>query len=181
MTPARDALLSATRPELLARLRAGHPIDPAAIEGFGYRGISLGSPRWLERLSWKTFQKTFYRDPRTGVLRGWNVRVEQRGVDAATVPRVKGGRPWTFGHYHVVGCEGRRVYPGCGRGLLIDYGLGDNPLLDPMRRVRDPLVALAEGSSDALLGWSWVDLGAALVPTVFYFLLEREGPIEHVP
>jgi len=142
----RDDLLAMRRPQLAAALRGGHPIDPAALDDTAYRGISLGLPRWAERLSWKTFQKTFHRDPGSGALRGWNVRVEQRGLDAASVALVRRGEPFTFGPYVV----------------------------------RDPIVALNEGSVELLLGWSYVDLGLLRVPTPSFFLLEREGPLAHV-
>ena len=61
---------------------AGHPVDPAQLEGWVYRGTSLGLPSLVERLTWKTFQKAFWRDPATGRLLGWNVRLEQDGLDA---------------------------------------------------------------------------------------------------
>ena len=85
----RDEVLSMKRGALATTLRQGHAIDPRALDDSQYRGISLGLPAWFERLTWKTFQKTFHRDPRTGVLRGWNVRVEQRGLDAPSVARVR--------------------------------------------------------------------------------------------
>ena len=181
MTSLRDELLPLGWRALHRRLRKGHPIDARALDGTAYRGIALGNPGWIERLSWKTFQKTFYRDPSTGELRGWNVRVAQRGLDAPTVPLQKRGRPFTFGHYAVVPPAGHRTPAGCDRGLLIHYGLGRHGALDPMQRVRDPLVALVEGSVDVLLGASYVDLFGLCVVTPAYFLLEREGPIEYVP
>ncbi len=183
MTPADlpDALLALPPGELAQHLRRGHPIDPAALEGGAYRGISLGLPRWIERLSWKTFQKTFYRDPATGSLRGWNVRVEQRGLTAASAPLLRAGVPWAFGHYEVTTPEGYRPPAGFDRGLLIDYGRGANPWFDPTRRVRDPLVALAPDRVDWLLGMSYVDLFGVTLSTPSYFVLQREGPITYVP
>src|SRR5271165_2188857 len=104
------------RKDLAAALREGHAIDPSALDDSEYRGISLGLPAWMERLSWKTFQKTFHRDPRTGQLRGWNVRVEQRGLDACSVPRLRKGAAWSFGHYRVVELS-ERVPRGLRTGL----------------------------------------------------------------
>lgn len=176
-----DSLLALRTGDLAALLRAGHPIDPASLEGGAYRGVSLGLPAWIERLSWKTFQKTFYRDPSTGALRGWNVRVEQRGLHAPTVPLLRRGVPWTFGHYEVRPAGGYRPPRGFDRGLIIDYGRGANPRLDPTRRMRDPLVALREGSVEWLLGMSYVDLFGLALSTPSYFVLRREGPITHVP
>ena len=60
-------------------------LDPAAIEGWVYRGTSLGLPKLIEAITWKTFQKTFWRHP-DGRLLGWNVRLEQDGIDAPSRP-----------------------------------------------------------------------------------------------
>ena len=166
---------------LAAMLAAGHPIDPRALEGFGYRGISLGVSDLVVRFSWRTFQKTFHRDAR-GRLVGWNVRAEQRGLSATTEPmRTRDGNPTTFGYYEVVGCEGRRTPLAPDGALLIDYGRGNNGIFDVMRTLRDPIVALEPGSVERLLGWSYVELGPLRVRTPSYFLLEREGPIQYVP
>ncbi len=175
MPPTRDALLRMTPRQLAGALAAGFPIAPGTLDNTRYRGISLGLPAWLERRTWKTFQKTFHRDPATRSLRGWNVRVEQRGLDAPSVAKVRAGVPWTFGHYLLVDLPASAPR-GLSHGLLIDYsperGLGG--------RLRDPLVALEPGSVEQLLGWSYVDLWGVCVPTPSYFLLEREGPLEHV-
>lgn len=172
MPISRDQLLVMKRRELADLLGRGHPIDPHALDDTAYRGISLGLPRWAERLSWKTFQKTFHRDASTGQLRGWNVRVEQRGLDAASVPKLRRGAPFTFGHYEVVELP-ESAPRGLRRGLLIDY----SPERGLVSRVRDPIVALHEGSVELLLGWSYVDLGWLRIPTPSYFVLEREGPL----
>jgi len=176
----RAALLRTSRDELRALLRAGRPVDPDALADTAYKGISLGLPAWVDRLAWKTFQKVFHRDPRTGRLRGWNVRVEQHGVDAPSVPQRKRGVPVTFGHFAVVPLAGYRTPLPCGDGLMLDYGLGGNAALDPVRLLRDPIVALVDGSAELLLGWSYVDLGVARVGTPSFFTLEREGPLDHV-
>lgn len=157
----------------------GHPIDPAALEGWAYRGISLGLPRLVERLSWKTFQKVFHRDG-AGRLVGWNVRLEQDGVSAPSRPRRRGGVPVTTWHFEVVSPAGTRTPPGFDRGLIIDYGRRRQPIFDTMRFARDPLVALDAGSADKLLGVTWLAVGAQ-VETPTWFLLEREHPVEHVP
>jgi hypothetical protein len=175
MTITRQDIVSLRRRDLAAALREGHDIAPEALDDSAYRGISLGLPRWAEKLSWKTFQKTFHRDPATGSLRGWNVRVEQRGLDAPSVALVRAGAPFTFGPYVVHELPARRP-PGLRHGLLIDY----TPCRGLMSRLRDPLVALNPGSVELLLGWSYLDLGLFLAPTPSYFLLEREAALQHV-
>ncbi len=74
--PTAHELRTASHRALRDAIVHGHPVDPRALEGWAYRGTSLGLPRVVERLTWKTFQKTFYRDPFSGALRGWNVRLE---------------------------------------------------------------------------------------------------------
>jgi hypothetical protein len=147
-------LLSASPRELAARLRAGHPIDPARLDGADYDGVSLGLPGWVDRLLWKKFRKSF----RDG--RGFNVRIEQTPLDQPWVPQVRGGRPVTFGAFAVVSGAGR---------LELDYSVGE-PLL---RALRDPLVALVPGEVDWLLGRSYLAVGRRRLPTPSYFLLRR--------
>lgn len=141
--------------ELRAALDAGHPIDPSALDDSRYRGISLGLPAFVDRLFWKTFEKTFHRDG--DALRGWNVRLEQTGLDGPIEAMRKGELPKTFGHY--------TVREGSGRLELV-YGA-----------MVDPLVALEEGDVTWLLGRSDL-LG---IPTPSYFLLERIGELTYVP
>ncbi len=156
--------LSLSRRELRGLLASGHAIDPKALDESEYRGVSLGLPRPIVALTWLTFRKTFHRDPRTGRLRGWNVRMEQTGLEGLRTPMRSGGAPRCFGHYEVKPNE---------RGLLIDYGR--------WARARDPIVALEAGSVERLLGWTYLDLGLARVCTPSFFLLEREGPLTFVP
>jgi hypothetical protein len=164
------------RPALARLMREGHPIDPRALDDSQYRGVSLGLPGLVVKMTWLKFRKTFHRDPETGTLRGWNVRLEQNGLDAPSLPRTKKGRTWAFGHYEVV--RGDERVPRGSQGLLIDYGLGGNRGFGG--RIRDPLIALSAGSADALLGWSYLDLGLARVGTPSWFLLEREGPLDEI-
>lgn len=179
-----DAIHRMSTDELARLLEGGHPIDAAALDDTEYRGTSLGMPGWLERLTWSKFRKTFHRDPKTGALRGWNVRLEQNGREAPDVPLRKGGAPFTFGHFVVVSASGYRAPRRRGRavqfqhGLMLDYGLGKN-LLGPLRALRDPIVALRPGDPTLLLGWSYLELGRALVPTPSFFTLEHAGPLTH--
>ncbi|MCB9761712.1 MAG: hypothetical protein H6739_17845 [Alphaproteobacteria bacterium] len=179
MTPAELIPLKPAR--LSELLCAGHPIDPTALDDTRYRGVSLGLPGFVVALTWRTFIKTFHRDPATGALRGWNVRLEQTGLDGEVVYKTdRRGQPVTFGHYRVVGAEGYRVPWDCAQGLVIDYGLGGNPALELTDRLRDPLVALKPDSVELLLGVTWVDLGPLQLRTPAYFALERLGGLDAV-
>jgi hypothetical protein len=178
--PSAHDLRTASTQDLRDLIVHGHPVDPHAIEGWAYRGTSLGLPRAIERLTWKTFQKTFYRDPVSGRLLGWNVRLEQDGIDAASRPKTRDGRPVTEWNYEVIAPEGVPAPPGFDRGLVIDYGRAANPP-GPVRITKDPLVALKEGSGDELLGVSYLVAFGRCIETPTYFTLEREHPIAFVP
>jgi hypothetical protein len=176
-----ESIRNESRKQLRARIVAGHPVDPAAIEGWAYRGTALGLPRFVEGLTWKTFQKTFWRDPASGRLLGWNVRLEQDGPDARSRPKLRRGEPVTTWHYEVVAPAGVPAPRGFDRGLIIDYGRGSNPWYDTIRATKDPLVAVEAGSADLLVGVSYLALGGLCLETPTYFVLEREHRIEHVP
>ena len=157
---------------LMQRLCDGYAIDPAAIADREYRGVSLGVPHFVERITWKTFKKVFCREG--DAIRGWNVRMEQNGIEGPWRPKVRKGAPVTFGHFAVTDALGRTP-PGCDRGLLLDYGLGGGPL----GRLRDPIVALEKGSAELLLGWSYLALGRRHLGTPSFFALLADGPLSH--
>ena len=180
MTIARS-LRSASRSELRDRIVSGHPVDPAALEGWTYRGTSLGLPKLIVALTWKTFQKTFWREPGSGRLLGWNVRLVQDGIDAPSRPTMKDGRPFTVWHYEVVAPVGVPAPAGFDRGLIIDYAKGNNPRFDTIRISKDPLVALAPGNYDELIGVTYLVIAGTCVETPTYFTLERESRIDFVP
>lgn len=164
-----DALRAMSKAQLGELLRAGHPIDPRTLDGWAYRGTVLATPRFVEQLTWQTFQKCFHRLP-DGRLVGWNVRLVQRGVSAPSEPKTRGGAPrcvWPF-----------EVVAGDGPGLVIDYAPFN---ADTMRFVKDPLVSLSEGSADQLLGVSDAIVGPLRVRTPTWFVLEREHRVSFVP
>ena len=175
----RDDLLQMNRGELRATLRAGHPINADDLADREFKGVSLGLPGIVEQLTWKKFTKVFHRDDGRGVLRGWNVRIVQDGLDASWKPMTRRGKPRTFGHFRVRQAGEQKVPDGCSRGLLLDYGAGLNPAFDPISALRDPLVAVNDGSSDLLLGWSYLAVAGTHVPTPSYFSLERGERLTH--
>lgn len=171
-------LLTMSAAQLRGLLAEGHPIDPRALDDTEYRGVSLGLPHLVEQLTWKKFKKTFHRDRARDVLRGWNVRCEQNGLDEPWLDRQRDGTPVTFGPFEVVAATGARLPAHARRGLLIDYGRGGN--LPPLSRLRDPIVALRAGDATLLLGWSYLDLGFSNLGTPSFFSLEYEGPLGYV-
>jgi hypothetical protein len=159
------ALCQLNRVDLAECFAAGEPVLPDAIVGYRYRGVSLGLPTWVERLSWKKFAKTFYRHE-SGAIRGWNLRMEQDSLDEPWRAQIKNGAEWRFGPYQLAQ-EGESDH------VEIDYSKGSSGL-SPMRRLRDPLRRL-DDSCDLLLGASLVDLGfGKRLSTPSWFLLERD-------
>jgi hypothetical protein len=176
-----DSFLPLNQKQLTERLVNGYAIDPAALDDTEYKGISLGLPGFIDKLAWKSFKKVFHRDPDTGILRGWNIRIQQTGLYGAYLPQEKNGKPVTWGHYHVVSNADRPCAKPSAQGLLLDYGLGGNPWYDvTTRAIRDPLVALEKDSADFLLGWSYLQFGGLRISTPSFFLLVRDGPLTHV-
>lgn len=155
-----------SRRELVDVMASGADIDPDAIADKEYRGVSLGLGALVERLTWKTFRKVFCRDEAGGV-RGWNVRIEQTGLAPPFRPRTRGGRPESFGHYEV------ELAP---RGLCLDYGRYAGAL-DPLRFVRDPLVAVRRDDPTLLVGTTLLALPGVRVATPSFFTLELDGPL----
>lgn len=165
--------------ELGEILRGGHAIDPEALAGCSYRGVSLGLPSIVIRVTWLTFRKVFRRDPRSGKLVGHNERLEQTGLDGPVRPALKKGKPIVFGPYEVIPLPADGTPFQVHRGLLLDYGRG-HPPLHPLARVRDPIVALEVGSHALLLGATYLDLPLRPLKTPSFFTLELEPAVSSV-
>lgn len=157
----------------------GHPLDLDSMADTQYLGVDLSLPLLASRLLWKTFRKTFHRDPVSGSLRGWNVRMEQHGVEGPAVPMMDAGVPLTFGHYVVRSARGVH-FPRWSGAHFLDYGAAGNKRRDPARLGYTPLVAVNAGSSDLLLGWEVFRVAGRMLTMPLYWALQRQGPLEHV-
>ncbi len=174
-----DDLLQMSRAELHAIIDQGHPVDPDAVADTSYTGVDLSMPALFHKLAWRSFRKTFHRDPATGVVRGWNVRVAQVGWDTPPPPlRDRQGRPRSFGHYELRPAAGLRFPRGWQGGSYLDYGVAGNSALDfPANSGFCPLVAVNPGDASLLLGWEVFKVAGLLLPLPDYWLLRREGPL----
>ncbi len=143
--------------------------SPLACEDIAdsfYQGVSLGLPRIVEKLSWKKFAKVF-ETCADGQLQGYNIRIEDDGLDMPWRAKQKQGSDWSFGPFQVV------FEP----DLLLDYGFGRLGM-SPLRRLRDPLRRL-DSSGDLLLGRSYLQITRSRrVPTPSWFLLERRPQVK---
>ncbi|HQY60328.1 MAG: hypothetical protein IPF92_04340 [Myxococcales bacterium] len=158
--------------ERLACLRGGAAVAPERLAGADYRGVSLGLPRLVERLTWKTFRKSFRRDA-AGTVSGLNVRLEQTGLDGAPVPRRDArGEVVSFGPFAVVPLPAGGTPFGCESGVVFDYG-ATHPAWNPIALTRDVVVAL-DPEHTLLFGALYVELGGLRLRTPSFFTLERE-------
>lgn len=171
-------LMAMNRHQLHAIVARGHALDLAELADTQYQGIDLSLPPFVNKILWKTFRKTFHRDPARGLLRGWNVRMQQTGIDGPRLPMQRNGKPWTFAHYEVRSAAGLRFPRGWQGGHYLDYGVAGNSFVEAIGYT--PLVAVNEGSMNLLLGWEVFKIGHFFVPLPDYWALRREGPLEEV-
>lgn len=168
---AARSLWTMTNAQRARALREGLPIDARKLAGSNYRGVSLGLPRLLERLTWTTFRKSFQLDP-DGRVSGYNVRLEQDGIDAPPRPKQRGGMDWTFGPFAISAAPASGTPFACPQGALFDYGMR-HPRTHPIGRTRDIVVAM-DDACDLLLGALYIDIAGMEFRTPSYFTLERE-------
>ena len=174
-----DDLLTMSGRQLHAIMDAAHPIDLDSLVDRQFTGTDLSMPRIGQKILWQTFRKAFVADPAHGDIRGWNVRVEQRGIHGAQVPlRKKNGEPKAFAHYRVRSAEAIRWPNGWKGSHYLDYTIAGNPLFE--RLASTPIVAVNEGSSDLILGWEIFNVGGRLIDTHLYWALKPDGPVDFV-
>lgn len=180
MTLTLEQVLNMKGSELFEIVQRGAPLDTDALADTTYTGIDLSMPELFHKLMWKSFRKTFHRDPESGALRGWNVKVEQTGWDAPPAPkRDERGKALTFGHYEVRSAEGLRFPRGWRGGHYLDYQVAGNLPQDfPARTGYCPLVTVNPGDPELLLGWEVFKVGPVFVPVQDFWVLKREGPLD---
>lgn len=174
-----EDLMEMSGAQLHRVMEEGTSPDEKLLEGQLFLGVDLSLPPLANRILWKTFAKTFWRDPESPELRGWNIRVEQRGVGGEMVPLVGGdGHPRTFGHYRLRSARGMRFPRGWRGAACLDYGAGGNRWWDLARFGLTPIVAVNRGESDLLLGWEVLRVAGGLVALPDYWALCRVGPVK---
>lgn len=166
MSTTLDDLLELDRASLRRLLEQGHPIDAEALRDREFHGVSLGLPKLVERLTWKKFKKVFVGQGER--LVGYNEAVERNALHEPWITRRRRDRPVRYGPF--------AVEPSDDGPLTIDYGPPAGRL-DPMRLVRDPLVAVNPGSVELLLGVSLLAIGRGRVWTPTWFALVPGVPL----
>ncbi len=163
--------------ELENILKEGTKTDEGKLEGWLWHGLSLAMAPPLFAIFGR-FGKAFHRDvsplpgrdpERVGMLRGWNVRMSQKGATGWN-PLEFRGKTVTYGHYDVITSPDGQLAKTYPNAFLIDYGKAGNRPWDPLGRVRDWVVAVDD---DVLVGRMYLSLGGRSVPTPSYFALAR--------
>ncbi len=162
-TPKALALEASTRAQLEQLFVDGTTPELDALVGWEFRGIN--HPAWASLLGIKKFVKGFFR-AEDGRAMGYNSPVEQNVLDGRWHTKTK-----RFGFYEVAGVDATARDNTYLHAVLLDYGKGGNPGLDPTSGLRDYLVSVG-GDPDLYLGKAYYALGPARVATNF-FILER--------
>ncbi len=152
-------------------LRGERP-DLEALAEHEYRGFNYTPIAPL--LGIRKFIKGFVRQdgPAGPSYSGYNLPTQQNEPSAEWHGKPDDARARRFGFYAALPVDARsrdNVYL---NAVLLDYGKGPNPALDPSRTLRDYLVRVDPGSDLLLCGKAYLALGPARVP-VGCFLLER--------
>ena len=145
--------------------------DVDSLVGWEFRGINrlpLQDLVPVARIAGiKKFVKGFYR-AEDGRVMGYNSPVDSsNALDGRW--HIK---PKRFGFYEVYPVDPTardNVYL---HAILLDYGKGDNPRLDPSQVLRDYLIQVDPSNPDLYLGKAYGAIGPARIHTNF-FILER--------
>lgn len=143
--------------------------DPERLAGWEFRG--LNALPLLALFGIRKFIKGFYR--RDGALWGYNTPAVQNGLPERWSARPSEDNPKRFGFYKVVPVDPTARDNKYLHALLLDYGLGNNPRLDPSAGLRDYLVQVDAANPDLYLGKAYYALGPARLPLASFFILER--------
>jgi hypothetical protein len=82
-----EDMLAMNNQQVAEVFKNGFPINYKELHNTQYLGVDLSLPAWVNKILWKTFRKTFYRDEQTGIIRGWNVKLVQTGYSFPTIAK----------------------------------------------------------------------------------------------
>lgn len=173
-----EDLLTMDAAQLHRLMTTGTAPDPDALVGKQWLGTDLSLPKLVQRhVLWQTFRKTFVRDEVHGDVRGWNVKMEQRGTTGPQVPkRNKDGSEKSFAHYRVRSAAGMSWPRGTRFDTYLDYGIAGNPF--PEGLAFTPVVSVNGDDQDLVLGWELFKVGGRLVAPKMYWAIRPDGPLE---
>ncbi len=168
-TRAALALEASTRAELETVFVRGATPELEQLIGWEFRGIN--HPAWASIVGIKKFIKGFFvaDDGRT---MGYNCPVVQNVLDGRWHAKPEDGAPKRFGFYEVAAVDATARDNTYLHAVLLDYGKGGNPPLDPTQNLRDYVIQVDPENPDLFLGKAYYAIGPARLATNF-FILER--------
>ncbi|HEX5063805.1 MAG TPA: hypothetical protein VFV99_30710, partial [Kofleriaceae bacterium] len=115
----------------------------------------------------KKFLKGFFRTE-DGRVMGYNSPVKNNALDGRWHVAEK-----KFGYYEVLPVDPTARDNKYLHALLLDYGKGKNPPLEPSQVLRDYLVQVDPNNPNLYLGKADAAIGPLRIPTTNFFILER--------
>jgi hypothetical protein len=146
--------------------------DLDALVGWEFRGINhllgLGPVCFplANLVGIKKFVKGFFRTE-DGRVMGYNSPVKNNALDGRWNVATK-----KFGYYEVDHVDATSYDNKYLHAVLLDYGKGGNPALDPSQVLRDYVVQVDPNNPNLFLGKAYSAIGPLRIPTNF-FILER--------
>jgi hypothetical protein len=146
--------------------------DIEALVGWEFRGINhllgLGPVRFplANLVGIKKFVKGFFRTE-DGKVMGYNSPVKNNALDGRWHVATK-----RFGFYEVDYVDATAYDNKYLHAVLLNYGKGGNPALDPTQVLRDYVVQVDPNNPNLFLGKAYSAMGPLRIPTNF-FILER--------
>ncbi len=166
-----EALCGSSNEALDQVMLQGTMPDIDQLDGWEFRGYNVNPVTELIRA--RKFKKGFYLDPADpSVSRGYNVKVRQNGLLNPWIDQLQDGQPVRhalYAVYPVRSNEKDNLFP---NALMLNYGMGQNPPLDPSRVLRDYLVQVTPDNPDLCLGKAYTAIGP-LRTLGGFFVLER--------
>ena len=163
MTMTLEELNSLPNPALEKLLQDGETPDFDELAGWEFCGVN--SPSWAKLAGIKKFAKGF--QLQDGDLYGYNLSAAGGSLDEPWQVKPNNESPKRFGFYRVSKVEPTSRDNLYLHALLLDYGRGKNPRLDPSRGLRDYLVRLEK---DLYLGKAYYAVGSRRVFASYFFL-----------
>lgn len=163
-------LTLASKEDLEKYMRKGQTPDVRKLIGYQFKGYNTLDLTTV--LGFRKFKKGFFAEEEPKHARasiwGYNMDVQQNGLGEPWIPKDKA----PYGFYRVYPVDPGEKDNLLPNALLLNYGQGKNPAVDPSGFLRDYLVQVDPENDDLLLGKAYVALGSFRL-FVSYFVLER--------
>lgn len=169
-----EGLAKSSESELKKIMQEGVTPKFEDLVGWEFRGWNV--PYITRILGFQKFKKGFYLGPNQRIdgreISGYNVVVVQNRFDEPWIAKPSEDAPKRHGFYIVYKVRPEDKDNLFQNALLLNYGLGKNPLWHPARLLRDYLVQPDPDNRDLFLGMAVFAIGPFRVFPSF-FIIER--------